>query len=152
LKSALAKTIMKTSSKVWAALLILSFALTGCGVMFGGSRFNYSIIAKDHPNANIYVDGNNVGTGFATGFYPRNRPLTVKLRQDGCENKSETFHNTFRTVNFALSVIMWGVPGMAIDLGTGAAYKPDHVNNPSIQRMNDKYFVFTVAYPGCPTE
>ncbi len=73
--------------------------------MFGGSKFSGSIVAKDHPNAQIYVNGNNIGKGTAVGLFPRNQPLTVELRQEGCESKTETFNYAFRTGNFILSVI-----------------------------------------------
>ena len=143
---------MKNWTKVLAMLTLLSFTLSSCGVMFGGSKFSGSIIAKDHPNAQIYVNGNNIGKGTAIGLYPRNRPLTVELKQEGCENKTQTFDNTFRTGNFILSLISWGLVGIAIDLGTGASYKPDHKSNPSIQKMSDKNFTFTVDYSGCPNK
>ncbi|MFN7372879.1 MAG: hypothetical protein ACK5WO_13830 [Cyclobacteriaceae bacterium] len=143
---------MKNWTKDVAMLILLSFTLSSCGVIFGGSKFSGSIIAKDHPNAQIYVNGNNIGKGTAIGLYPRNRPLTVELKQEGCENKTQTFDKTFRTGNFILSLLSWGLVGIAIDLGTGASYKPDHKSNPAIQKMTDKNFTFTVDYPGCPNK
>lgn len=140
---------MKQTIKVIVLLLCSSIIFSSCGVMFGGSKFTGSIVAKDHPNAEIYVDGNKLGTGTAVTLHPRNRPMVVELKQDGCEPKTQTFHNTFRTGNFILSVLSWGLLGIAVDLGTGAAYKPDHLANPSIERMSDKNFVFTVNYDGC---
>jgi len=118
--------------------------------MFGGSKFSGSILVKDHPNATISVNGNQIGTGSAVGLFPRNRPLAVELEQEGCETKTVTFNNTFRTGNFILSLFMWGLVGIAIDLGTGASYKPDHISNPSIERMSDKNYLFQVDYKGCP--
>jgi hypothetical protein len=142
---------MKLCVRFFATLAFLSFTLSGCGVMFGGSKFSGSIVAKDHPNAQIYVNGNNIGKGTAIGLYPRNRPLTVELRQEGCENRTQTFDNTFRTGNFILSLVMWGLVGVAVDLGTGASYKPDHKSNPAIEKMSDKNYTFTIDYPGCPS-
>jgi len=143
---------MKNYTKVLSILTLLSFIFSSCGVMFGGSKFSGSIVAKDHPNAQIYVNGNKIGQGTAIGLYPRNRPLTVELKQDGCENKKQTFDNTFRTGNFILSLLTWGLVGIAIDLGTGASYKPDHKSNPAIEKMSDKNFTFMVDYSGCPTK
>ncbi len=140
---------MKKFTKILSMLTLLSFILSSCGVMFGGSKFSGSIIAKDHPNAKISVNGNNIGQGTAIGLFPRNRPLSVELKQDGCETKTTTFDNTFRTGNFILSVLSWGLIGIAVDLGTGAAYKPDHKSNPAIQQMSTKNFTFTVDYSGC---
>lgn len=131
------------------SLIILCSVCSSCGVMFGGSKFSGSIIAKDHPDAQIYVNGNNIGRGAAIGLYPRNQPLTVELRQEGCANKTETFNNTFRAGNFILSLISWGLVGILIDIGTGASYKPDHLHNPSVEQMSVKNFTFNVAYPDC---
>ena len=135
----------------WIATLVC-FTMSSCGVMFGGSKFSGSIVAKDHPNAQIYVNGNNIGKGTATGLYPRNRPLTIELRQEGCETKTQTFDNTFRAGTFILSLVTWGLVGIIVDLGTGATYKPDHKGNPAIEKMSDKNYLFTVDYSGCPTE
>ncbi|MCA6369052.1 MAG: hypothetical protein IM631_19180 [Cytophagales bacterium] len=135
--------------KTIAILILSSFLLNSCGVIFGGSKFSATIKAKDHPNANIYVNGNKVGQGTASILHPRNAPLTVELKQDGCENKSETFNKTFRTGNFILTILGWGLIGVAVDLGTGASYKPDHKSNPAIQRLSDKNYSFNVEYTGC---
>lgn len=142
---------MKNCFKIFWTLTLVSVTMSSCGVMFGGSKFSGAIIAKDHPNAQIYVNGNNIGKGTAIGLYHRNKPLTVELRQDGCETKTQTFDYTFRTGNFILSLLTWGLVGAVIDLGTGASFKPDHVGNPSIEKMSDKNYTFTVDYAGCPS-
>jgi hypothetical protein len=136
--------------KFLSFMSILSLTLSSCGVIFGGSKFTGSIVAKEHPNAQIYVNGNKVGQGTAIGLYHRNRPLNVELRQDGCEPKTQSFDNTFRGGNFVLSLLTWGLLGAVVDLGTGASFKPDHKSDPSIQKMSTKNFLFTVDYSGCP--
>ena len=132
-----------------ATLIVCSLTLNSCGVMFGGSKFAGNITVKDHPNAEIYVDGNKLGTGNAHGLFSRNRPLIVEVKEDGCEKKTQTFDKTFRTGNFILSVISWGIIGIGVDLGTGAAYKPAHNSNPNIQKISDKKFNFNVDYSEC---
>jgi len=117
--------------------------------MFGGSRYSGTITVKDHPNAEIYVDGNKLGDGEATGLFPRNRPLVVEVVENGCEKKTQTFDKSFRTGNFILSVISWGILGIGVDLGTGAAYKPAHNTNPSIKKLSDKKYTFEVDYSKC---
>lgn len=143
---------MKKCTKVLSTLTVISILFSSCGVMFGGSKYRGIIEAKDHPNAQIYVNGNKEGEGKTVGLYPRNVPLTVELKQEGCEPKTQTFYNTFRTGNFVLSFLTWGLLGAAIDLGTGASYKPDHNSNPAVTRQSDKVFTFTVDYSGCPTQ
>ena len=141
---------MKKFTKSLALLTLVCFSLSSCGVMFGGSKFNGTIIAKDHPNAKIYVNGSEVGRGTAVVSHPRNVPFSVELRQDGCESKTTTFNNTFRTGNFIATLVTWGLIGVIIDAATGAIMKPEHRLNPAVERLSDKDFTFTVDYSGCP--
>ncbi len=127
----------------------LLLSLNSCGVMFGGSKYSGTINVKDHPNAEIYVDGNKLGNGQATSLFPRNRPLVVEVKEEGCETKTQTFNKAFRTGNFILSVVSWGILGIGVDLGTGAAYKPDHRSNPNIKKLSDKNYTFDIDYTNC---
>ncbi len=119
--------------------------------MFGGSKFVGRIEAEDHPNAEIYVDGRKQGTGTSSELYSRNRPLVVELREEGCENQTITFQPVFRTGNFVLSVLTWGLIGLGVDLGTGAAYKPDHKRYTEITKVDLRYFDIKVPYENCET-
>ena len=139
---------MKKRISIAALLLSMTVLLNSCGVMFGGSKYQGTIIAKDHPNAEIYVDGKKLGNGQATALFPRNKELKVELRETGCETKIQTFGKAFRTGNFILSVACWGLVGLIADLGTGACYKPDH-HNPDVKKENDKEYTFTVAPANC---
>lgn len=129
-------------------VLAMTLAFQSCGVMFGGSRYNATIVAKDHPQADIYVNGAKIGTGSATASFPRNKELTVELREEGCENTTQHFDKMFRTGNFILSVVSWGLIGIGVDLGTGAAYKPDHVHNTAVTKESTKNFTFNIT-PNC---
>ena len=140
---------MKKRSLFFASVMLLSITFQSCGVMFGGSRYNATIIAKDHPNAEIYVNGEKSGTGQVQGSYYRNRPLEVKIKEDGCEEYKKTYHEVFRTGNFILSAFTWGLLGIGIDLGTGASFKPDHRGEPSITKKNDKDYIFNIEHPNC---
>jgi hypothetical protein len=52
---------MKRIILLIAVAFVFSTSLTSCGVMFGGSKYQGTIIAKDHPDADIYVDGQKLG-------------------------------------------------------------------------------------------
>jgi hypothetical protein len=140
---------MKKRFSIIALSLSMLIFLNSCGVMFGGSRYEGTVVAKNHPNAQIYVNGQKMGNGQVTALFPRNQPLSIELKEDGCEPKAQTFTNTFRTGNFILSVFSFGLLGMGIDLGTGASYKPDHKNNPAVQKVSDKKYTFNVDYINC---
>ncbi len=139
----------KMSSIVFAVVISTSLLLSSCGVMFGGSKYQGKIIAKDHPNAQIYVDGEKLGNGEVTSLFKRNKELRVELREEGCQPKVQVFQNRFRTGNFILSLLTFGLVGIAVDLGTGASYKPDHKGNSNIKKLSDKNYEFTVENPDC---
>ena len=139
---------MKKRISFVALLLSMTVILNSCGVMFGGSKYQGTIIAKYHPNAEIFVDVKKLGNGQATALFPRNKELTVELKEPGCETKTQTFNKSFRTGNFILSIVSWGLVGIIVDIATGASYKPDH-HNPSVKKENTKDYTFTVDAPTC---
>lgn len=141
-------TIMKRSI-LFICLLLSVLSLSSCGVMFGGSKYIGNIKVIDHPNAEIYANGVKIGQGEVSKEFPRNKSLNIEVKQEGCEPKKEIFPNQFRTGNFILSVVSWGFLGAGIDLGTGAAFKPEHKNNKSVQRESDKKFSFNIDYSDC---
>lgn len=135
---------MKNKITLVIGLMAAMTLLNSCGVIFGGSKYQGLIVAKDRPEATIYVNDEKIGVGQVTGLYKRNRTLKVELKEEGYESVVKNFDNRFRTGNFILSVVTLWVVGIAVDLGTGAAYKPDHKGNPNIQKLSTKKFSFTV--------
>lgn len=129
---------------------LYGLGLSSCGVIFGGSRFKGTIIVKNHPNAQVYVQGNKIGEGIAVGLFSRKLPFIVEIRQDGCDTEKFVFNNTFRTGNFLLTTLTF--VGIFVDSGTGACYKPDHISNPAIKRLSDKDYVFSIDYSQCAPE
>lgn len=72
---------MKKRILIITLSLSMTILLNSCGVMFGGSKYQGTIVAKDHPNAEIYVDGKKMGNGQVTALFPRNKELNVELRR-----------------------------------------------------------------------
>ena len=139
----------KTTLLIMAITISSSFLLSSCGVMFGGSKYNAKIEVQNHPEAEIYANGEKIGIGEASGSFKRNQQLKIEVKQENCESKTKKFDNKFRTGNFILSAFSFGLIGVAVDLGTGASYKPDHKNDPNIEKLSDKNFKFTVDYSEC---
>ena len=139
----------KTSLLIFTLTISISILFSSCGVMFGGSKYQGKITAKDHPKADIYVKGEKIGTGEVTRLFKRNEDLVVELREEGCQPTTQIFGNKFRTGNFILSLLTFGLVGIAVDLGTGASYKPDHKGNPNIKKIDNKMFEFTANYADC---
>jgi hypothetical protein len=140
---------MKKRISIITLLLSICVLMNSCGVMFGGSKYEGTIIAKDHPNAEIYVDGQKMGNGQVTALFPRNKSLNVELRQEGCEPKKQTFENAFRVGSFIISLVSFGLVGIAVDLGSGASYKPAHNKNLAIEKVSDKKYTFNMEYTDC---
>jgi len=90
-----------------------------------------------------------MGDGQVTASFPRNKSLNIELKEEGCDSKKLIFNNAFRTGNFILSAFSFGLLGILVDSGTGASYKPDHKNNPAIQKVSDKKYNFNVDYTEC---
>lgn len=111
--------------------------------MFGGSKYTGIITAKDKPNAEIFVNGKSEGMGQVSGEFYRNRPLEIEIREKGCEPVTQTFYSSFRTGNFILSVFSWGLFSF-LDVGTGAAFKPDHKEYKEVVKYSTKRFAFNV--------
>jgi hypothetical protein len=130
--------------------ILLCLSLSGCGVIFGGSMYNASIVVRNNPDALIYVNGNKLGKGAAIRSFQRNRPLTVELRDQNCEAQVKTFYNRFRVGNFILSAFTFGLLGMAVDFASGACYQPDYLHDPMVIRETFKTYTFTIDYDGCP--
>jgi len=135
---------MKNRLSFFLAAIFLASQLTSCGVIFGGSRYNGTFVANGRPNADIFINGEKVGQGEVTKMLKRDKDLKVEIKEEGCEPITKNFDNRFRTGNFILSVLSWGLLGIAVDLGTGASYKPDHRNDAAITRMSDKNFRFSI--------
>ena len=127
-----------------AILMAMAITFSSCGVMFGGSRYEAKIVAKDRPNADIYVNGEKVGRGTASLMHKRNKSMTVELKEDGCDTTTKVYDKAFRAGSFILSAFTWGLIGIGIDLGTGASYKPDHKHDATIKKLSDKTYQFEV--------
>lgn len=129
-----------------------SVLFSSCGVMFGGSKYRGSIYVNNNPNAEIYSNGEKLGVGKVDRLFPRNQPLNIELRQEGCDPQVKNYYPAFRTGNFILSLLSFGLVGIGVDIGTGAVYKPDHRGYAEVSRATTKNFIFNMTYEGCPAK
>lgn len=144
---------MKNYLKAVGLGVLCTFGLSSCGVMFGGSNYYAHVIVNDHPEATILVNGEKIGTGKANVLYPRKESFEVEITQEGCEPIQQTYFNEFRTGNFVLSVVTWGLLGLGVDLGTGASYRPDLDRYPTVtKRLDMNNYAYFIDYPNCPVE
>lgn len=123
--------------------------MSSCGVIFGGGRYIGSIVVKEHPSATITVNGRELGKGSAIGNFKRNRTLLVEVQELGCEKQTMVYDYRFRTGNFVLSALTWGLAGIIIDLATGACFEPLHRVQPGVEKLTFNNFLFTIDYRKC---
>lgn len=140
---------MSENFKLLSVFLSLFILLSSCGVIFGGSKYYANVEVKDHPDAKIFVNGAHVGTGKTMQLLPRDQNLQIRLEQKGCPTQTKTYYKAFRGGNFVLSVFTWGIIGALVDVGTGASFKPDHLNQAEVYRLSTKSFMFKVDYDAC---
>jgi hypothetical protein len=140
--------------------LIISawFLLSGCATICGGSRYIAHITVKDHPNANIYYQGNLEGKGFAEFKVKRTdaNKFIITVKEDTlAEQQYKYSRRTFRGWACAGTILLWtgligNVPipyGLAIDLATGAFWKPD-ITEKGIVKSDYKHYNYILQYSG----
>ena len=130
-------------------LFFLGIVLSSCGVIFNGSRYNASAIAKNHPKATVSINGMATGKGMAMGSFNRKDPIMINVIEEDCKPQTWYFNPKAKTGTLILSTLGFGMLGLVIDLATGACYQPDYKGNPMIERVNKKQYVFSVDYRGC---
>jgi hypothetical protein len=138
--------------KIYKVLVFISvaFLLSSCGVIFGGSKYSASVIARNKPGVTVSVNNGMVtGKGNAMGVFMRKDPLMVNVTAPDCLPQTWFFNPKVRTGNMILSFLGFGMVGVLVDLATGACYQPNFQGDPMIQRVSRKEFVFSVDYRGC---
>lgn len=135
---------------LFLCFIALSSLLSSCGVIFGGSKYSASVIARNKPDVTVSLNnGMATGRGNAMGVFMRKDPLVVNVTSPDCTPQTWFFNPKVRTGNLVLSFVGFGMVGVLVDLVTGACYQPNHMGDPMIQRVSKREFVFSVDYRGC---
>lgn len=87
--------------------------------MFNGSRAKIRITPTD-PNATVEVNGQNLGTGPKLTLVNRNHTNQVKFKNPDGQEGSVLLQRKAQAGLIILTVIMWGLIGVAIDGATGS--------------------------------
>tara|TARA_B100000809_G_C15137284_1_gene531237 strand:+ start:207 stop:719 length:513 start_codon:yes stop_codon:yes gene_type:complete len=152
---------MSNSFKLYSALALLLFILTGCATIVGGGRYNAHIAVKNHPNASILYGGSYIGNGHTTIKVPRRdaNNFSFKIKEEGCSEQKFNFERrTFRGWALAVSIPSWtltisGAPisiplGLMIDLAGSVFWKPD-IHEKFVSKTNHNNYNYIVDYTGC---
>jgi hypothetical protein len=145
---------------VYSFLLFAVFSLlTSCATICGGSKYWATVKVPDHPAAKISYNGIYQGEGNATFKVKRTmaNKFSVSVKEEGCSEQTFNYtKRTFRGWAFFGTVVGWtgligGVPlpwGVAVDLATGALYKPN-IFEKGIQKQDYKHYNYILEYKGC---
>lgn len=149
---------MKTIYSFIFFILAAGF-LSSCATIVGGSKYIAHVKVNDHPKANIEYMGINQGKGNASFKVKRSQAnkFSVILKEDGCEDQTYNFkQRTFRGWAFVGTVVTWtglinGIPlpwGVAVDLATGALWKPN-INEKGVSKLNYKNYIYKIDNYKC---
>lgn len=133
--------------------------LTSCATIIGGSKYYAHVKVEDHPNAKIEYKDVYQGTQNASLKVKRKEAdkFAVTIKEEGCKTQNIGFQQKkFRGWAFAGTVIGWtglyaGIPlpwGVAVDLATGALWKPD-IDEKGVTKLDYKNYNYQIDYTGC---
>ena len=71
---------------LFAALAMLMCSATSCATIIGGTSYTAKVVAVDHPDAVISVNGETMGVGEASFQWKRSQAdnLAITLKEEGC--------------------------------------------------------------------
>lgn len=106
-------------------LLIASILFSSCATLLSGGKTKIRVYNGTPANANVYVDGNYVGTApckFKIHKTMKNAQHNIDIKAQGYETQTVTTNRKFSAGFFILDICT-GVLWLVIDLATGNLYK-----------------------------
>lgn len=138
---------------VFLASLAIICAMNSCATLIGGSSYTAKVVAVDHPNATISVNGETKGVGEVTFRWKRSQAdnLAVVLKEEGCDEQITRFNTkSFRVLPLIGNIlIVGGIPGIIIDFATQSVWQPD-TNERGVSKINVNTFLYEIIYDKCP--
>ena len=106
-------------------MLIASILFSSCATILSGGKTKIRVYDGTPANANVYVDGNYVGTApcnFKIHKTMKNAQHTIDIKAQGYETQTVTTNRKFSAGFFILDICT-GVLWLVIDFATGNLYK-----------------------------
>lgn len=116
---------MKVIVKFVCFLLIASILFSSCATILSGGKTKIRVYDGMPPNAQVYVDGNYVGTApckFKVHKTMKNAQHKIDIKATGYETQTVTTNRKFSAGFFILDIFT-GVIWTVIDFATGNLYK-----------------------------
>jgi len=119
------ETILQTGAYL-ALLATAIFTFNGCATLFKGSTEAISY-SSDPPGAEVYVNGQLMGTTPFQLQMKSNQTYTIEFRKDGYQNRTVVLNNSVGGGWIVLDVLGGLIP-VIIDAATGDWYSLDQSN------------------------
>jgi len=144
----------------YSLLLFAAFSLiTSCATIIGGAKYNAHVKVPDHPSAKITYNGTYQGEGNATFKIKRREAnkFSVSVKEESCDEQTFNFtQRSFRGWAFFGTLVGWTglysgilLPwGVAVDLATGALWKPN-ITEKGVTKFDMKNYNYILEYKGC---
>lgn len=116
---------MKVIVRFVSFLLIASILFSSCATILSGGKTKIRVYDGMPPNAQVYVDGNYVGTApckFKVHKTMKNAQHKIDIKATGYETQTVTTNRKFSAGFFILDIFT-GVIWTVIDFATGNLYK-----------------------------
>jgi hypothetical protein len=102
-------------------VLVLAFMLSGCGAIFHGSNQTIAV-STDPPDAQMKIGGNTLKSP-ASVTLRRDADYIITAEKDGYDAGQGTIQHSVHWGTTLGNIIFGGLIGLAIDFGSGSAYK-----------------------------
>ena len=116
---------MKVIIKFVCFLLIINILFSSCATILSGGKTKIRVCDGMPPNAQVYVDGNYIGTApCKLKIYKtmKNAQHKIDIKATGYETQTVTTNRKFSAGFFILDIFT-GVIWLVVDFATGNLYK-----------------------------
>ena len=130
----------------FVAMAVVCF--NSCATLTGTQDYTARVIVENSPNAAIIVDNTIKGYGETEFAWKRANAnkLSITVEEEGYKSETISYNrNSFRTFPFLGNIILGGIPGIIVDLVTGAVYEPD-ITEKNITKIDTKTFLYKIYY------
>lgn len=101
---------------------VLLMVLAGCATIFKGEHADVDV-SSTPSNVDVYIKNNHRGTTPATLSLERDEDHMITFKKDGYKDVTIEVEKDFDAVTTIVgNIFSWGLLGVAVDFGTGAAY------------------------------